>query len=238
MFLKRLLQAPRILALTLVITFVSGANFFSIIMFWPTQAFNVCGHDPVGLGLRGLPARFSILAGAVTVLLCLSVFGGRNKESMIVSSILMTDGCGALACANRFNLHQLNSLDLAMRVIGGSIGYTVFYNILIQKFVPNSKHLIGGTIIYKLGIKNATYIGHAIEYTGASLLPTLRTISGIGKNEKAYQMVVLAGQVAFAESYKYVCYASIAFEAVSIVAACFLGNVGEYMDDHVTVVMH
>lgn len=37
MFPKRLRQDPRILGLTLVITFISGANFFSILMFWPTQ---------------------------------------------------------------------------------------------------------------------------------------------------------------------------------------------------------
>jgi hypothetical protein len=92
MFPSRLKQAPRILALTLVITFISGANFFSIIMFWPTQAFNVYGHDPVGVGIRGIPVGFSILAGACIVLWCLSVFRGRNKELMIASSILMTAG--------------------------------------------------------------------------------------------------------------------------------------------------
>lgn len=52
MFPKRLRQDPRILSLTLVITFISGANFFSILMFWPTQAFNVYGHDP---GVYRLP---------------------------------------------------------------------------------------------------------------------------------------------------------------------------------------
>lgn len=71
---------------------IKGANFFSIIMFWPTQAFNVYGHDPVGVGIRGLPVGFSILAGAFIVLWCLSVFRGRNKELMIFSSILMTAG--------------------------------------------------------------------------------------------------------------------------------------------------
>jgi len=44
MFPKRLWQEPRLLALTLVITFISGANFFSILMFWPTQAFNVSSN--------------------------------------------------------------------------------------------------------------------------------------------------------------------------------------------------
>ena len=117
-------------------------------------------------------------------------------------------------------------------------GYTVYYNVFINKFVPNAKTLIRGTMIYKLGITNLTYVAHAIEYTGASLLPALRTIPGIGTNDTAYEMVVLAGQVAFADSYKYVYYTSIAFGAVSIIVACFLGDISAYMDDHVAVVMH
>jgi len=92
MFPSRLKQAPRTLALTLVITFISGANFFSILMFWPTQAFNVYGHDPIGVGIRGIPVGFAILAGACIVLWLLSVFKGHNKELMIASSVLMTAG--------------------------------------------------------------------------------------------------------------------------------------------------
>jgi len=89
MFPKRLQQDPRILGLTLVITFISGANFFSILMFWPTQAFNVYGHDPIGVGIRGLPVGFSILAGCCIVLWLLSTFRGHNRELLIASSILM-----------------------------------------------------------------------------------------------------------------------------------------------------
>lgn len=92
MFPKRLLQNPRILAMTLVITFISGANFFSVLLFWPTQAYNVYGHDPIGVGVRGLPIGFSILVGAFVVLWLLSVLKGHNKELMIVSSVLMTAG--------------------------------------------------------------------------------------------------------------------------------------------------
>jgi len=92
MFPSRMKQAPRILLMTLIITFVSGANFFSIIMFWPSQSFNVYGHDPIGVGVRGIPVPFSILAGALIVLWLLSVFKGRNKEMMIMSSVMMTAG--------------------------------------------------------------------------------------------------------------------------------------------------
>ncbi|TGO90302.1 hypothetical protein BPOR_0070g00140 [Botrytis porri] len=272
MFPSRLKQAPRILALTLVITFISGANFFSIIMFWPTQAFNVYGHDPIGVGIRGIPVGFTILAGACIVLWLLSVLKGRNKELMIVSSVFMTAGCGALACANRHNLSTLwalliiaglgiggivvpasiittiicpddliatvSALTLSIRVIGGSIGYCIYYNVFVSKFVPATTLHIGGVMARQLNITNKTLIGEAIHYTASSLLPLLKTIPGIAGNETAYQMVVIAGQEAYAESYVYVYYASTAFGAVSILAACFLGEINAYMDDHVAVIMH
>lgn len=96
MFPSRLKQNPRILALTLVITFISGANFFSVLLFWPTQSFNVYGHDPIGVGLRGLPIGMGILVGAIVVLWLLSVLRGHNKELLIASSVLMTAGEHAL----------------------------------------------------------------------------------------------------------------------------------------------
>ena len=92
MFPARLKQNPRILLLTLIITFISGANFFSVLLFWPTEAYNVYGHDPIGVGIRGLPVAFGILTGAFIVLWLLSVFRGHNRELMIASSVLMTAG--------------------------------------------------------------------------------------------------------------------------------------------------
>ncbi|MCJ1411019.1 hypothetical protein MMC19_005107 [Ptychographa xylographoides] len=272
MFPSRLKQAPRTLALTLVITAISGANFFSILMFWPTQAFNVYGQDPVGVGIRGIPVGFSILTGACVVLWLLSVFRGHNKELMIVSSVLMTAGCGSLAVGRIDNLWQLwgllvlaglgiggivvpasiittiicpddliatiAALTLAIRVVGGAIGYTVYYNVFISKFVPNAIYYIGGTMELELGITNASYIAEAITLTGAALLDDLMLIPGIAGNETAYAMVVYAGQVAYSESYKYVYLTSIAFGAISIIAACFLGDINKFMDDHVAVIMH
>jgi len=272
MFPERLKKEPRILGLTLVITFISGANFFSILMFWPTQAFNVYGHDPVGVGIRGIPVGFSILTGACIVLWLLSVLRGHNKALLIASSILMTAGCGSLAVATRDNLSTLwilliiagmgiggivvpasiistiicpddliatiAAITLSIRVIGGSIGYCVYYNVFVNKFTPNAIRLIGGAMELELGIVDPVSIGQAVTYTAASLLPLLKTIPGIAGNETAYDIVVLAGQEAYAQSYKYVYYTSIAFGSVSIIAACFLGDISPYMDDHIAVVMH
>ncbi|OQN97080.1 hypothetical protein B0A48_16884 [Cryoendolithus antarcticus] len=271
MFPKRLRQDPRVLALTLVITFISGANFFSILMFWPTQAFNVYGHDPVGVGIRGIPVGFSILTGACLVLYLISALKGQIRLLLVVSSILMTAGCGALAYAEQDNLHKLwgililaglgiggivvpasiittiicpddliatvTALTLAIRVIGGSIGYTVYYNVFVNKFIPAATYHIGGFMALKLNITSVEIITDAIKLTGASLLGPIAELPGVTGVPGAYEGIVLAGQLAYAEAYKYVYYTSIAFGSVSIVAACFMGDIGKYMDDHVAVVM-
>lgn len=36
--------APRTLIMTMIITFISGANFFSVLMLWPSEAYNVYGN--------------------------------------------------------------------------------------------------------------------------------------------------------------------------------------------------
>lgn len=92
-------------------------------------------------------------------------------------------------------------------------------------------------MIEELKITNVTYITEAIELTGASLLPLLNEIPGISGNPAAYDAVVLAGQTAYAESYKYVYYVSIAFGVLSILASAGLGNIEKYMDDHVAVII-
>ena len=99
-----------------------GRTSSPLFMFWPTQAFNVYGHDPVQVGIRGIPVGFSILAGACIVLWLLSVFRGHNRELLIVSSVLMTAGCGALAVARRDNLSQLWGLLIVAGLgIGGIV---------------------------------------------------------------------------------------------------------------------
>lgn len=105
------------------------------------------------------------------------------------------------------------------------------------QFIPRATYYIGGALI-SANVTSPSVITSAIELTGASLIQEIALLPGIANNTELYDAVVLAGQVAFAESYKYVYYTSVAFGGVSIVAACFLGDIKKYMDDHVAVVMH
>lgn len=271
MFPRRIGKDPRILVMTLIITFISGANFFSVLLFWPTQAFNVYGHDPVGVGIRGLPIGLSILFGAFIVLWLLSIFRGHNRALMIVSSVMMTAGCGALAAATRDNLHAVygilvvaglgiggivvpasimttiicpddliatvTALTLSIRVIGGAIGYTVYYNVFYNKLVPNLTKYVG-IACFQMRITNITTITHIATLIGESLIHEIIDQPGVDGNMTKYHFIVRAGEIAYAKSYPFVYYASLGFGAVSIVAACLLGDINKYMDDHVAVVMH
>ncbi|CAN8097341.1 unnamed protein product [Discula destructiva] len=270
MFPRRLNQAPRTLILTLIITFVSGANFISLIAFWPTQAYNVYGHDPVGAGVRAIPIGVAIMVGAVVGLFLLSMFKSANKWIMIVSSALMTAGCGAMSIGRIDNMYQLwgilvvaglgiggivvpasiitmivcpddliatvAALTLSIRVVGGSVGYAIYYNIFSQKFVPYSTEYIGGTLV-QANITSPAIIGEVIELTAASLLDEIKLVPGIAGNDALYDAVVTAGQMAYSASYRYVYLASIAWGCVSLIASLFLGDMSEFMDDHVAVVL-
>lgn len=79
-----------------------------------------------------MPVGLSILAGACIVLWLLSVFRGHNKLLMIISSVLMTAGCGALAVARVDNLYQVwGILVIAGLGIGGIGKSTHFFPLLL-----------------------------------------------------------------------------------------------------------
>ncbi|KAK1021444.1 hypothetical protein LTR74_019044, partial [Friedmanniomyces endolithicus] len=68
-------------------------------------------------------------------------------------------------------------------------------------FVPAAIYYIGGAIELKLNITNLDVIKEAIGITGTSLLPLLDELTGIKGLPGAYDLVVLAGQMAYAEAY-------------------------------------
>lgn len=109
-------------------------------------------------------------------------------------------------------------------------------NVFINKFTPAAVEYIGGAL-YSGGITSTETITEVIELTGAALLSQIGKIPGIAGNQVLYDEVIQAGQIAFAEAYKYVYFASIAFGSISIIAALFLGDISKYMNDHVAVVM-
>lgn len=230
MFPGKILQEPRILCLTLVITFISGSNFFSVILFWPTQSYNVYGQDPWQIGIRNIELGFSILAGACIVLALLSWTKGHIRSLMVVSSVFMTAGAGAMAALNLDNLWlsyivitiaglgiggivvpasiistiicpdeliaTVAALTLSIRVLGGAIGYAIYYNVFAQHFVEASKVTLAGACV-KNGITSVEEITVVIEYTAAGLLQAIRELPFVTSDEM-WKELVRAGQESYA----------------------------------------
>lgn len=273
LFPKRLHKNSRNLAILLIITCISGANYYAILMFWPTQGYNMYGHDPIQQGIRGLPSGFGLLGGAVLSLGILSVFRGgmATRIMLLVSTVLMTAGTGAMAVASPTNqstilgllfiagfgvggivvpctiivtiicpddlIATVSALTLAVRVIGGGIGYTIYYNVFVAKLVPKLIHYIGGACVKYLHITSVPEITKIIKLTAASRIGEIAQIQGIAGNETAYKILVEAGVLAFTDSYRYIYYVALGFGGASIIAACFMGDISKYVDDHVAVVM-
>lgn len=92
-------------------------------------------------------------------------------------------------------------------------------------------------MVTKFNITDPAIIGEVIELTGASLINNIAEIPEVKAIPGAWEAIVYAGQLAYASAYKYVYLVSIAFGGISCIAACFLGDIQKYMDDHVAVVM-
>ncbi|KAI5293807.1 hypothetical protein KEM52_005184 [Ascosphaera acerosa] len=260
------------LALTMLITFIAGCNFFAFIMFWPTQSVNVYGDDPLQVGIRTLPIAFGILGGATIGLWLLSVLKGAIRELLVFCCVIMTIGTGGMAYAEVDNLHKIwgflivgsvgiggivvpasiiatiicpddliatvSALTMSVRMIGGAIGYTIYYNVFVNKFEPKAVKMIGGTMLAKLNITDQKVIEEAIQLCASSLIEEVKLLPGVRDTPGAWEMIIAASRQAFAESYKYVYYVSIAFGSLALISSLFLTDIRKHMDNHIAVVMH
>lgn len=79
----------------------------------------------------------------------------------------------------------VSTLTLSIRAIGGGVGYTIYYNVFLNKFTANATYYIGGVMVEKLGITDPTVLIEAIKLTSVAELAGLMEIPGIAGNEEA-----------------------------------------------------
>ncbi|KAK5175099.1 uncharacterized protein LTR77_000236 [Saxophila tyrrhenica] len=148
----------RTMTAILLITFFSGANFFVLLLFWPTQVYNVYGNEPVQIGIRSLPIGFGIIIGAAAALICIPILKGRTTYLMIFSTVLMTAGTGAMSVARTDNLPTVYGVVTVASLGVGAV--IIPCSIVAQLACPH--HLIGTITAITLSIR---YVGGAIGFT-------------------------------------------------------------------------
>jgi hypothetical protein len=108
--------------------------------------------------------------GAMYVVL---VIAGLGIGGILVPASIIT----TIVCPDDL-IATVSALTLAIRVVGGSIGYTIYYNVFLNKFIPILKYNVGGTML-KLGFKDPVVIGEVITLTGASLLDEIKLLPSV-----------------------------------------------------------
>jgi hypothetical protein len=128
----------------------------------------------------------------------------------------------------------VTALTIAVRIVGGAIGYAVYFNVFVSKLIPELKRHIPAACA-RAGIEDPEIVLDVIQLTSVSLVNEIRHIPGI--TEAIWAELVAAGQVAYANAYRWVYYCSVAFGAVSVLASFFLGDIPEMIDDVVVAEM-
>jgi hypothetical protein len=155
------------------------------------------------------------------------IISGLGVGGIVVPASIIT----AIICPDEL-IATVTALTISIRVLGGAIGYAIYYNVFLEHFKTNAKKEIV-PILLSVGIKDEKSIVGIINLTGAGLIDVIRTLPGM--TDELWEAIVLAGQLAYASSYKYVYYVSIAFGVAATIASLFLTNIDHYMTDHVAV---
>jgi hypothetical protein len=166
-------KAKKTMVVILLITWLSGGNFFALLLFYPTQIYNVYGtslarrlwtstdhlpgDDPIGVGLRSLPIGFGIIIGAFICLVLIPITKGRIRLLMIFFTAVMTAGTGAMSISTPHNMGTIYGIvTLAALGVGGVI---IPSSIIAQIACPDE--LIATVTAITLSLR---YIGGAIAF--------------------------------------------------------------------------
>jgi Fungal trichothecene efflux pump (TRI12) len=263
-----LLILQRISILTLFITAVAGANFYSMLNFWPLECQQLFGPDPNAVARTVVAFGYSVALGVILVNCGLSLFRGANRELLVISSCLMTAGVGALAAVTPDTpslgigmsfigglgvggiivpaaviltiispdevIATVTAITLSIRLIGGSIGYAIYFNVFQNKLLEVLPTTVG-IAVAKAGLP-LTVIPAFVEALVAQNLTAVSEIKGITPT------ILLAADAAVKESYtqgfRLIYLVSIAFGGAAIIASLFLGNIKKFMVDRVAVDIH
>jgi len=152
--------------------------------------------------------------------------GGIILPASIMSTIICPDELIATVTA----------LTLTIRVLGGGIGYAVYYNVFLHHFIKNATIYLGAACILN-GITSTEEITEVIELTGIGLIDEILLLPSVNGNETLWKILVYQGQIAYAKSYPYVYYVSLAFGLVALICSCFLKDITKHMTNHIAVHM-
>lgn len=161
------------------------------------------------------------LAVALATMTCVGL-GGMIVPTATVA-LLVTPDALITTCA---------ALSLSVRTVGGSIGYTIYYNVFVHKLTPKLPAYVA-----EYAIKAGLPLTSATLFVETLFTDPAKIIDVPGVTPKVLAAATLGSQWAYAESLKYVWYTSIAFGICAIICVTFLPSTAKYQTNRVAVML-
>lgn len=145
-----------------------------------------------------------------------------------VGGVLVPPSTIAITVCSDHLIATTVALSLSIRVIGGSIGYTIYFNIFSEKL---------GKVLPDYVAKAAVTAGlpaaDVMNFVSTFLTAPKSIMTVPGATTAIVAAATRGEQDAYSYALSYVWYTSIAFGVVAIIAAAFLGNNRKYLTDRV-----
>lgn len=170
-----------------------------------------------------------------------------NLNEVYVALTLAAIGVGGVIIPNQIIITIIcpddligsaTAMALSVRMIGGCIGFAIYYNIFRQNFTTNAYTTIAPAAIRYGRVYDAGQIYDIALDISANLNRNLSTYPALRNNPEGVARIIEAGRECFALSFPEIYWVGVGFGVVSTIAAVFLGDISQYLDGHVAVAIH
>jgi hypothetical protein len=124
------------------------------------------------------------------------------------------------------------ALSLSVRTVGGAIGYTIYYNVFVQKLKPRLP-----LYVVEYAIKAGLPVSSATLFVETLFTDPTKILSVPGVNEKVLAAATYGSQWAYADSLHYVWWTSLAFGICAIICVAFLPSTAKYQTNRIAVML-
>jgi hypothetical protein len=160
------------------------------------------------------------------VVLSLIGVGGVLVPNQVIITVITPDDLIA----------SVTALTVGLRSQAQVIGLAIFYNRFVHQVAKNAYTTIAPAMI-EAGVFNVTLITDIT--TGLTAMPLEAYVPLVPqlRDPTAFEAVRMAAIDCFSGSFKLVWYITIAFGVPACIVAAAMGDVSQYMDNHVAVVL-
>jgi Fungal trichothecene efflux pump (TRI12) len=159
----------------------------------------------------------------------LSVLGGFGVGGIIIPAATIL----TIICPDEV-IATATAITFSVRLIGGSIGYAIYFNIF-----ENKLNAVLPTLVGTAAVEAGLPITEVVDFVEALVSQNGTAVAAI---PGLTPQILLAAQEAVLDSYvqgfRRVYLVSIAFGGAAVLASVFLGNIKKYMVDRVAVDIH